>query len=175
MLHMATPRIPGTDPDTVELPCGTDVAVTDFDLGMREYPCDCGENHAVVMDIHPPTRFFPSEVVEVLTTVIEPAEGGEFGTHHLLGLVLEEFPDQVVDANVAENGQIGCQYLWVTDFDSRRLHQIIVELVIELMDHAMTHSEDDQARSDFTTALDSFEVETFVDRYREERDLDSVY
>lgn len=172
---MATPRVPGTDPDNVELPCGETVPVTDFDLGMREYPCSCGERHAVVMDVHPPSRFFPAEVVQVLESVIEPAEGGTFGTQHLLGLVLEEFPEQVVDANVADNGKIGCQMIWVADFDSRRLHEVIVELVLELMDHAMTHSEDESARSDFTNSLETFDVATFVDRYRDERDLDRQF
>lgn len=172
---MATPRVPGTDPDNIELPCGTTVPVTSFDLGMRELQCECGEEHAVVMDAHPPTRFFPAEVVEVLESVIEPAEGGTFGIQHLLGLVLEELPEQVADANVAENGQIGCQLIWVTEFDSRRLHEVIVDLVLELMDHAMTHSEDDAARLEFEASLDSFDVETFVTRYRAERDLEGPY
>ena len=170
---MATPRIPGTDPDEIELPCGERVPVSAFDLGMRDFPCRCGERHAVVMDIHPPTRFFPAEVVEVLESIIEPSDGSALGTHHLLGLVLEEFPDQVVDANVADNGQIGCQYLWVAAFDSRRLHAAIVELIVELMDHAMSHSDDDSARAEFDTSLDAFDVEAFVDRYRAERDLDA--
>lgn len=172
---MATPRIPGTDPDGLDLPCGERVPVSSFDLGMRELACDCGQRHGVVMDVHPPTRFFPSEVVDVLESIIEPADGTEFGTHHLLGLVLEEFPDQVADANVADNGQIGCQHIWVTSFESRRLHAVIVELIVELMDHAMTHSEDDEARSSFTASLETFDVDAFVERYRAERDLDVPY
>lgn len=172
---MATPRIPGTDPDEIELPCGERVPLSTFDLGMRDLACDCGDRHGVVMDIHPPTRFFPPEVVDVLEATIEPTDGSDFGTHHLLGLVLEEFPDQVVDANVADNGRIGCQYLWVTAFDSRRLHGVIVELIVELMDHAMTHSDDEGARSEFAASLDRFDVDTFVDRYRTERDLDAGY
>lgn len=170
---MASPRIPGTDPDVVELPCGESVQVSHFDLGMREFACDCGGDHAVVMDVHPPSRFFPPEVVEVLEATVAPSDETRFGTHHLLGLVLEEFPQQVVDANVADNGQIGCQYLWVTDFDSRRLHAVVVELVVELMEHAMSHSEDESARSDFATSLEAFDVEAFVERYRAERDLDA--
>ena len=169
---MATPRIPGTDPDVVELPCGEEVPGPHFDLGMRDFDCACGERHGVVMDIHPPSRFFPPEVIEVLESMIEPADGTEFGTHHLLGLVIEEFPKQVVDANVAANGRIGCQYIWVSQFDSRRLHHVIVELVVELMDHAMSHSDDDSAKADFATSLDAFDVDAFVDRYRDERDLD---
>lgn len=169
---MATPRVPGTDPDEIDLPCGEEVPVSAFDLGMREYPCTCGERHAVVMDVHPPTRFVPPAVIEVLQEAVEPAEGGEFGTHHLLGMVLEEMPERVVDANVAENGAIGCQYVWVSTFDSRRLHEVIVELLVELMDHAMTHSEDTDAREDFTATLETFDVAAFVERYREERDIE---
>lgn len=172
---MASPRIPGTDPDGVDLPCGERISVSQFDLGMRELSCDCGGTHAVVMDIHPPTRFLPPEVVEVLESTVDPADETAFGTHHLLGLVLEEFPEQVVDANVADNGQIGCQYLWVADFDSRRLHEVIVELVIELMDHAMSHSEDEDARSEFTASLEAFDVGAFVERYRAERDIEGPY
>lgn len=170
---MATPRIPGTDPDAIELPCGERVPLARFDLGMRDLDCACGERHGVVMDVHPLTRFLPAEVVRVLESVIEPADGSGLGTAHVLGLVLEEFPDQVVDANVADDGRLGCQYLWVTGFDSRRLHAVVVELVVEVMDHAMTHSEDDDARADFAASLESFDVDAFVERYRAERDLDA--
>lgn len=169
---MATPRIPGTDPDAVDLPCGESVPVTAFDLGMRDYRCACGETHAVVMDVHPPSRFFPDPVVAVLRETIDPADGSRFGTRHLMGMVLEEFPESVASANVSENGQIGCQHLWVCAFESRRLHVVLVDLILELMDHAMTHADDDVARSEFAQTLDAFDVEAFVDDYRSARDLD---
>lgn len=169
---MATPRVPGSNPDVLELPCGGEVPVTSIDLGMRDYPCACGERHAVVMDVHPPSRFFPEPVVDVLCDTIEPAEGGRFETRHLLGMVLEEFPEAVTHTDVSENGKIGCQHIWVSQFDSRRLHTVIVDLVLELMDHAMTHSDDASARSEFETMLDSFDVDEFVERYRAERDFD---
>jgi len=38
---------------------------------------------------------------------------------------------------------------WVTEFDSRRLHEIVVELVVELMEHAVSHADDDEALSAF--------------------------
>ncbi len=169
---MGTPHVPGSQPDVVELPCGERTAPETFDLGMRDLECSCGDRHAVVMDVHPPTRFFPSDVVEVLESTIEPVEGGTFGTHHLMGMVLEEFPNTVVGADVSENGQLGAGYLWVCGFDSRRLHEVVVELVLEVMDHAMTHSTDESAQASFADRLSDFEVDTFVERYRAERDVD---
>ncbi|MFW6153499.1 MAG: DUF5815 family protein [Halobacteriota archaeon] len=169
---MATPRVPGSDPDVLRLPCGEELPVTAIDLGMRDLSCACGDVHGVVMDVHPPSRFFPPAVVAVLRETIEPAEGGTFGTRHLMGMVLEELPDQLTHANVAENGQIGCQHIWVSAFDSRRLHEVIVDLVLELMEHAMTHAEDVSSQAEFASMLESFDAEAFVERYRRERDLD---
>jgi len=34
---------------------------------------------------------------------------------------------------------------WVTEFDSRRLHEIVVGFVVELMEHAVSHADDDEA------------------------------
>lgn len=169
---MATPRVPGTDPDVLALPCGEEISVNTIDLGMRDYPCGCGTSHGVVMDVHPPTRFFPQDVVEVLRATVEPAEGGTFETRHLMGMVLEEFPEAITHTDVSENGQIGCQHIWVTEFDSRRLHTVVVDLVLELMEHAMTHAEDVSAQAEFATMIESFDVEEFVERYRDERDFD---
>lgn len=169
---MATPRVPGTDPDVVALPCGESADPDRFDLGMRDLECTCGDRHAVVMDVHPPSRFFPPDVVEVLRQTIEPAEGGEFGTRHLMGMALEEFPEAVAGSDVSQDGRLGCQYLWVWSFDSRRLHEVLVELVLEVMEHAMTHAEDDDARAAFADRLADFDVGAFVDHYREHRDLD---
>lgn len=169
---MGTPHVPGSQPDTIDLPCEAHASPGAFDLGMREYTCECGEEHAVVMDVHPPSRFFPSDVVSVLQSTIEPVDGESFGTRHLMGMVLEEFPDAVVGNDVSEDGQLGCGYLWVCAFDSRRLHEIIVELMLEVMEHAMSHAADDDARTSFTDHLSDFDVETFVTRYREERDIE---
>jgi hypothetical protein len=65
----------------------------------------------------------------------------------------------------------------VTDFDSRRLHEIIVELVVELMEHAISHADDDAAITEFEEEMLSFDVAEFVDQYRAQRDLseDDVY
>jgi len=61
---------------------------------------------------------------------------------------------------------------WVTEFDSRRLHEIVVELVVELMEHAVSHADDDEALSAFEQEMVEFDVAEFVDQYRAERDLE---
>ena len=171
---MPEPRVPGGDAGVIELPCGETARPHVFDLGMREYQCDCGERHAVVMDVHPPARFVPEFLVEVLREIVDTEDGfGEFGTPHLLGAVLEEFPDEVVVHDAAEDGSVGYAMLWVTDFDSRRLHEVVVELVVELMDHAVSHAEDDAQIAAFEEYLAEFDVAAFVEQYRAERDLES--
>ncbi len=59
----------------------------------------------------------------------------------------------------------------VNDFDSRRLHEIVVELLVELMEHAISHAEDDDvwrsSRSDAPVRCDAF-----VEQYRDERNFD---
>lgn len=169
---MASPRIPGTDPDAIQLPCDDSVDLSAIDLGMREYRCACGDTHAVVMDVHPASRFFPAEVVEVLRATIEPADGSELGTAHLMGMAIDEFPEAIAHTDVSENGRIGCQHVWIAAFDSRRLHEVLVDLVLEVMEHAMSHTEDDAARAEFDMSIEQFDVETFVERYRAERDLE---
>src|SRR6056297_325574 len=128
---MTQPRVPGGGGERLDLPCGEAVPITDLDLGMREYDCSCGETHAVVMDVHPPERFLPDFLVDVLREAIETTseEMPEFDTPHLLGVVLEEFPEAVVTRDASDNGDVGYAMVWVTDFDSRRLHAVIVELV----------------------------------------------
>jgi len=172
---MATPRVPGDRGERIDLPCGESVAVTDIDLGMREYDCDCGTTHAVVMDVHPPDRFLPEFLVAVLQEAIETTseEMPEFGTPHLLGIVLEEFPEQVVSYDATEEPDVGFALLWVTDFDSRTLHERIIELVIELMEHAVSHADDTSALTEFEAKMHEFDVGEFVEQYREERDLDA--
>ena len=152
---MAQPQVPGDGGETLALPCGESRSTRSLDLGMREFACGCGDRHAVVMDVHPPERFVPDFLVEVLREAIETTseEMPEFGTAHLLGIV------------------------WVSDFDARRLHEIVVELVVELMEHAVSHADDDAAVSEFERRMLEFDVSEFVEAYRAERDLseDDVY
>jgi hypothetical protein len=171
---MSEPRVPGSDAPSsaLELPCGERVNVTDLDMGVREFECACGGTHAVVQDVHPPSRFFPESLVAVLQEVVEPEdELDEFGTIHLMGVVLEEFPDDVAAKDVGEDGSVGYSMVWVTDFDARRLHEVVVELVVELMEHAVSHADDQNAVQAFEQQMLEFDVAEFVDAYRAERDF----
>jgi len=170
---MTEPRVPGGSGTELSLPDGPTVDVGEIDLGMREYVRD-GERYAVVMDVHPPSRFFPESLVEVLRATIEPAdEFDEFGTVHIMGIVMEEFPERVASADVSDDGTVGSSMIWLTDFDDRRLHEIVVELVVELMEHAISHSDDDGAMSEFERQMLEFDVSEFVEAYREQRDFES--
>ncbi|AXR79049.1 DUF5815 family protein [Natrarchaeobaculum sulfurireducens] len=170
---MAAPRVPGpADDRRLELPCDEAIDPHDLDLGMRELTCSCGSTHAVVTDVHPPSRFFPESLVAVLAETIESDDEFEtFGTPHLLGIVMEEFPEKVVVHDASDDGAVGYTLVWVTDFDARRLHEIIVELVVELMEHAISHAEDDDARRDFESQMLEFDVSAFVEEYRAQRDF----
>ena len=169
---MAEPRVPGGRGAELDLPCGESVHVHDLDMGMREYDCACGDSHAVVTDVHPPSRFVPEFLVAVLRETIDTDDDlGEFGTPHVMGVVLEEFPDEVVSENVEDDQDVGYALVWVTDFDSRRLHEIVVELIVELMEHAVSHAESDDAMSQFEEDMLNFDVSEFVEQYREERDF----
>ncbi|MFB6303762.1 MAG: DUF5815 family protein [Haloferacaceae archaeon] len=172
---MAEPRVPGDGGDTLELPCGESVSVRDIDMGMREFECACGSTHAVVTDVHPPDRFLPEFLVAVLRETVETTseEMPEFGTPHLMGIVLEEFPDRVASADVTDDQDVGYALLWVTAFDSRRLHEVIVELVVELMEHAVSHADDGAAVREFEEEMLEFDVAAFVEQYRAERDLEA--
>ncbi|MFB6080559.1 MAG: DUF5815 family protein [Haloferacaceae archaeon] len=172
---MAEPRVPGGRGETVELPCGETVGVREIDMGMREFDCACGATHAVVTDVHPPDRFLPEFLVDVLRETVETTgeEMAEFGTPHLMGIVLEEFPDRVASADVSEDQEVGYALLWVTAFDARRLHEVIVELVVELMEHAMGHADDETAMREFEEEMLAFDVSAFVERYRAERDIEA--
>ncbi|WP_435333774.1 DUF5815 family protein [Haloarchaeobius sp. TZWWS8] len=172
---MTEPRVPGGSGTELSLPDGPTVDVGRIDLGMREYVED-GEHYAVVMDVHPPSRFFPESLVAVLQETVEPAdEFDEFGTPHLMGMVMEEFPQKVASADVSDDGTIGCSMVWLTEFDDRRLHEIIVELVVELMEHAISHAEDDSSVSEFERQMLEFDVSEFVEQYREQRDFTSEH
>ncbi|PSQ39276.1 hypothetical protein BRD13_03455 [Halobacteriales archaeon SW_5_70_135] len=170
---MSEPRVPGRDSGSeATLPCGERVAAAGVDMGMREYDCDCGSAHAVVTDVHPPSRFVPEAMVRDLRAVVETDDEFEqFGTAHLLGMAREEFPGKVVSLNVSEDGTVGYATLWVAAFDARRLHELVVELVVEMMDHALSHADDPAAREQFREQLRTFDVEEFVDRYRRRREF----
>jgi hypothetical protein len=169
---MAEPRVPGGRGAELDLPCGESVHVHDLDMGMREYDCACGASHAVVTDVHPPSRFVPEFLVEVLRGTIDTDDDlGEFGTPHVMGVVLEEFPEDVASENVENDQDVGYALVWVTDFDSRRLHEIVVELLVELMEHAVSHAENDSAMTEFEEDMLDFDVEAFVEQYRRERDF----
>jgi hypothetical protein len=170
---MAEPGVPGGDRGQLELPCGETVHVHQLDMGMREFRCDCGDVHAVVVDVHPVSRFVPESIGDVLRETVETDdEFPEFGIAHVMGVVMEEFPDEVASADVSEDGSVGYALVWVTDFDSRRLHEIVVELLVELMEHAVSHA-DDETASEFEAQMLEFDVPAFVDEYREQRDFES--
>ncbi|MFC6733489.1 MULTISPECIES: DUF5815 family protein [unclassified Haladaptatus] len=171
---MSEPRVPGSRDASLTLACGESVDVRQFDMGMREFTCDCGEVHAIVMDVHPLGRFVPEFLEAVLQETIDTASGAEFGTLHMMGIVKEEFPKKVVSKDVSNDGQLGCSMLWVSHFDDRRLHEIVVELIIELMEHAVSHAEDDSAMSEFEEQMLSFDVAEFVEEYRSQRDFHSA-
>ncbi|AGB16902.1 hypothetical protein Halru_2317 [Halovivax ruber XH-70] len=174
---MTTPRVPGDDGrESLELPCGETLDHRAVDLGLREHTCPCGERHAVVLDVHPPSRFFPEPFVDVLRETIGTDDDFEaFGTPHLLGITMEEFPESIVVHDAEEDGAVGYSLLWVSTFDARRLHEIIVELVVELMDHAVSHADDDSVIAEFESQLAEFDVKTFVDAYRDERNVDTPH
>ncbi|MFB6354067.1 MAG: DUF5815 family protein [Halobacteriales archaeon] len=170
---MAEPRVPGPSGTELGLPCGETVHTHDLDLGMRALDCGCGARHAVVLDVHPPDRFLPEFLVEALRETVEAADAearGEFGTPHLMGLVVEDFPEAVAVADASDDGHVGYALAWVTDFDDRRLHELVVELVVELMDHAVSHADDEAAVAEFEAQLDAFDVDAFVEQYRAERE-----
>jgi hypothetical protein len=172
---MTEPRVPGGQTRTLSLPCGETVAVTDLDMGMREYDCACGERHAVVMDMHPLSRFVPEDLVAVLDETVDTTTGEPFGTTHVMGMVLEEFPERVVSADTSEDGSVGYAIVWVAAFDSRRLHEVVVELLVELMDHAISHADDDGATTEFERQMLEFDVEAFVEQYRARREFETEH
>lgn len=172
---MAEPRVPGGRGAVLSLPCGEQQPVYALDMGMRGLDCDCGERHAVVVDVHPLSRFVPEFLVDTLRATVDTTTEGEFSMAHLMGIVLEEFPDSVVSADVSDDGEVGYAMVWVTDFDSRRLHEVAVELLVELMEHAISHAEDDDAVSAFEEKMLEFDVGAFVDEYRRERNFTSEH
>jgi hypothetical protein len=160
----------------LDLPCGETVSLREFDLGMREFECDCGAVHAIVMDPHPLARFVPEDVVAQLRSVIDTDDDyDEFSMAHLMGSVTEEFPEAVAAEDVSEDGEIGAGIVWVTDFDARRLHEVTVELLVELMEHAVSHAEDDDLAETFESEMADFDVQNFVEAYRSHRNFESEH
>lgn len=176
---MAQPGIPGQGSDgTMDLACGETIEIDELHLMMREYECACGDAHAVVMDPHPLSRFFPEEIVSVLQQTISTSpddEFDEFGIVHLMGVVMEDYPEEIVAYDAADDGTVGYAMVWVTDFDSRRLHEIAVELMVELMEHAVSHAEDEAAMSAFEAELVDFDIDEFVSEYRDQRDFEDEF
>jgi len=172
---MADPRVPGGRTRELSVPCGETIDVHDLDMGLREFDCSCGGSHAVVMDMHPLSRWIPEDLVAILDEAVDTTTGETFDTTHLMGIVLEEFPERIVSADASEDGHVGFALVWVAGFDARRLHEVVVELVVELMEHAVSHAADDSAMSEFEQQMLEFDVEAFVDQYRAQRDFDDEF
>jgi hypothetical protein len=173
---MPEPRVPGGEAAELDLPCGRTLSIHDLDMGLRDYECGCGERHAVVMDVHPLSRWVPESIVEVLQVTVDTSDDwGEFGTVHVMGMVLEEFPESVTSTDVSEDGSVGYTMVWTTSFDSRRLHEVVVELLVELMEHAISHAEDGSVAAQFEEQMVQFDVGEFVEAYRRERDFDDEF
>lgn len=172
---MAEPRVPGGQSSELALPCGESLDYHGLDMGLREFGCACGDSHAVVMDMHPLSRFVPEDLVTILNHVVETTDETPFGTMHIMGMVLEEYPERVVSADASDDGTVGFSLVWLTDFDARRLHEIIVELIVELMEHAVSHADDDHAMTDFEAQMLEFDVSAFVEEYRTERDFEDEH
>ena len=173
---MPDPGVPGGRGATLDLHCGETLPVNDLDMGQRQLQCACGDRHAVVMDVHPLGRFLPESIVAVLRETVDTADAfEELKTAHMMGMVHEEFPEEVASADVADEGDVGYALVWVTDFDARRLHEVVVELVVELMEHAVSHAEDDDAVGAFEERMLEFDVSAFVDEYRERRNFETEH
>jgi len=173
---MPEPRVPGQPDETLDLPCGEQIDARDLDLGVRELDCECGDDHAVVTDAHPLGRFVPEFLTETLReTIRTDDEFDQFNTAHALAMVREEHPEKVADADVSGDGSVGFALVWVTEFDARELHTIVVELIVELMEHAISHAEEGPTVEEFEEQLAEFDVEAFVDAYRAERDFEDEY
>ncbi|MFB6069800.1 MAG: DUF5815 family protein [Halanaeroarchaeum sp.] len=176
---MAHPGVPGeTEDDAVELPCGRAVPASDIHLGMREYDCACGDAHAVVLDPHPLSRFVPEDIADSLRAAIETSpddEFEEFTTAHLMGSLLEEHPEEVAVHDAAANGNVGYALCWVAGWDARTLHERVVDLVLDLMEHAVSHADDEDATAEFEETMADFDVEAFVEEYRDVRDFEDEW
>lgn len=59
----------------------------------------------------------------------------------------------------------------VSDFSPRKLYEVVVELLVELIDRAIGHADDEAAAREFEVQLVEFDVKTFIDIYRDERNF----
>lgn len=167
---MVRPGVPGK---RLDLPCGESVSVRNIDLGTREFECDCGESHAVIKDTDPLTQFVPTFIADVLRDTVETDDDHPgFSTAHLLGLVSEVHSEILVSADVSDDGQVGYALLWVSGLDSRDLHRVVVEHVVDLMEQAIEEANDEAAIREFEEYVEEFDVEAFVEEYRAERDFE---
>lgn len=175
---MADPGVPDSGPSTnMDLPCGETVSTDELDLGMREYPCSCGDSHAVVMDPHPLSRFIPESIAETLQAVLEPTheEFDEFETTHLMGILMEEYPDMIVAADTSGDGSVGYAVVWVAEVDAQEFHRNVVEEILGLMERAVSHTEDETAMTAFEADRLEFDVDSFVAEYRDRRDFEDEF
>ncbi|MFB6162907.1 MAG: DUF5815 family protein [Halococcoides sp.] len=170
---MPVPGVPTDDDPELELPCGETVDAREFDLNTSEIDCECGEAHGVVLDTDPLTRFVPDQMARILEETVKPRETDHtFGTLHAMGMLADEVPQTVASADVSENGDLGFNYVWVSDFTAREVHVLLVQLLVDLMDHAVDEVGDDSIKSQFTEQLEGLDVEEFVDQYRTERSFE---
>ena len=91
-----------------------------------------------------------------------------------MGMVLEEFPERVAVADVSDDGRVGYALVWLSAFDARRLHEIVVELLVELMEHAASHG-DSEKKERFERQMTEFDIAAFVETYRREREFESEF
>jgi len=170
---MSVPGVPTDDDPELELPCGETVDVREFDLNTSEIDCECGEAHGVVYDTDPLTRFIPEQMAHTLEETVKPRETDHtFGTLHAMGMLADEVPQTVASTDASEMGEVGFNYVWVSDFTAREVHVLLVQLLVDLMDHAVDQVGDDSIKSAFAERLDGLDVEEFVDEYRTQRSFD---
>lgn len=124
------------------------------------------------MQSHPPTRFLPKALIETLRATTETADSfEEFGMAHLIGLLIETEPELVTTIDASEHGNVGFALAWITTVDARTLHERIVARVLDVMEHAMEHADDDKAQTEFEAERKQFDIETFVTEYRQQREF----
>lgn len=150
----------------LELPCGEQIDARQFDPNTQTICCSCGESHAVVASAETLDRFVPDEVVEILRATVDPEGTGSFGVTHVLAKVHATYPARISSADLSEVNDVGYAKLWVTEFDDRRLHEIVVEVLVELMSHMMEHADNETAVA-FEQQLAGFDAAAFVDAYRD--------
>ncbi len=125
---------------------------------MREFACDCGQTHGVVLDPHPLARFVPEFLTEVLHETIETTTTTMSSGRPTSWASSSRSSPRPSSPRTCPRTAKSARAGWVTDFDSRRLHEIVVELLVELMEHAVSHAEDDDVVSEFEAKMLQFDV-----------------